>query len=113
MWSWMRILLRVLLVGVILLIVAALIVLLPAHWQIRAFEPQLPTANELRTLLNRPDGPIRIRYINTSEQKGNTSEQKGNTSEQKGAAGILTHSAFVVEWANGTRLLIDTGMTEA
>lgn len=99
MRSMLRITLKLVLAGLILLIVAALTVLLPAHWQTRQFEPQLPTANELRTLLIQPGGPSRIRYLNTSEQKS--------------AAGTLTHSAFLVEWANGTRLMIDTGMTAA
>jgi glyoxylase-like metal-dependent hydrolase (beta-lactamase superfamily II) len=84
------------LIGV--LVVAVLVFELPAHWQVRQVEPPLPSLAQLRAL-QRPDGPVAIRYLNTSEQAS--------------AAGVATHSVFVVEWANGDLFMIDAGMTEA
>ena len=75
---------------------AAAVVLVPAHLQVRRVEPALPTVEQLRALLHRPDGPVAVRYINTSEQPI--------------AGGTLTHSVFVIEWANGDLFMIDTGM---
>lgn len=79
-----------------LVIVGALAVLVPAHRQVRAVEPALPTLDQLRTLLHQPGGPVALRYLNTSEQA---------TPE-----GTLTHSVFLIEWPDGSLLIIDTGM---
>jgi len=82
------------LIALIVVVVAALVV--PAHLQVRRVEPALPSVEQLRALLHRPDGPVAVRYINTSEQSI--------------AGGTLTHSVFVIEWQNGDAFMIDTGM---
>ena len=82
----------VLLVGLLLL----LVLLVPPHLQIRGVEPELPSDEQLRELLTVPNGPIRLRYVNTSSQRLPT--------------GVLGHTVFLVEWANGQIFMIDAGM---
>jgi glyoxylase-like metal-dependent hydrolase (beta-lactamase superfamily II) len=76
-----------------------LVVLLPAHMQVRAVEPALPTEADLRALLSVPGGPVRIRYVNTSSQQLPSNN--------------LGHDVFLVEWADGDLFMIDAGMDQA
>jgi glyoxylase-like metal-dependent hydrolase (beta-lactamase superfamily II) len=92
----MRSRIKVALIVAGLIVAVPTILLLPAHVQVRSVEPPLPTLEQLRSLLHRPDGPVALRYINTSEQPM--------------AGGTLVHSVFLVEWGNGDVLMIDTGM---
>ncbi|WP_209347561.1 MBL fold metallo-hydrolase [Pontixanthobacter sp. CEM42] len=85
----------VLAIGVVVLA----FILVPAHLQIRAVEPELPTKAELLALADDPNGPTKISYFETSTQKS--------------AELSLTHSTFVVEWEDGRILLIDLGMDAA
>lgn len=80
--------------GLVLLLLA--IFLVPPHLQVRNVEPPLPDAAQLRALLSVENGPLRIRYVNTSDQKSPNGE--------------LGHTVFVVEWANGDLFMIDAGM---
>lgn len=77
------------------------VILLPAHMQVRAIEPPLPSEAELRALLAVPDGPIRIRYVTTSRQQL--------------PSNMLGHNVILAEWPNGNLFMIDAGMdrTEA
>jgi glyoxylase-like metal-dependent hydrolase (beta-lactamase superfamily II) len=81
-------------VGVAVVGVAAIVG--PALMQVRGVEPPLPSEAELRELLRVEDGPVRVRYVNTSSQ----------------AIGdrTLGHTVFLVEWANGDLFMIDAGM---
>jgi len=81
-----------LIVGVVLLA----FVLVPPHLQIRRVEPELPSEAQLRGLLVAPNGPVRLRYLNTSSQEL--------------PDGVLGHTVFVAEWANGNLFMIDAGM---
>ena len=92
----MRLFSKILGGGVILGLVLAAIALVPPHLQIRSVEPELPDAAGLRALLSAPNGPVRIRYVNTSSQELGQGE--------------LGHTVFLVEWANGNLFMIDTGM---
>lgn len=94
----MKILRNAVLLLLVLLILVAAAILLPAHRQIRAVNAALPAAAEFEQL-RRANGPINIYYVNTAQQQLPDS--------------VLTHSAFVLEWADGQLFLIDTGMTEA
>ncbi|MFK7897437.1 MAG: MBL fold metallo-hydrolase [Myxococcota bacterium] len=88
------------LIGLVLLVVlvGAAAMLLPAHLQIRDIEPDLPSASELRSLSSHPDRPIRVSYLRTAEQPR--------------AGDILGHTVFVAEWADGRRFMVDASMDE-
>ncbi|NOX52749.1 MAG: MBL fold metallo-hydrolase [Gammaproteobacteria bacterium] len=68
----------------------------PAHWQIRQVAPDLPTDTQLLALLEVTDGPVKASFIATSSQ---------NTPE-----GVLAHTTFLIEWADGRIFMIDSGM---
>ncbi len=86
--------------GVVIVGVALLaILLIPAHLQIRGVEPELPSHAELRALSTVENGPVRLRYINTSSQRL--------------PAGRLGHTVFLAEWPNGNLFMIDAGMDRA
>ena len=82
--------------GLVLALVLASIALVPSHLQVRSVEPGLPNAARLRALLSVEDGPVRLRYVNTSSQAL--------------PQGELGHPVFLVEWANGNLFMIDAGM---
>jgi glyoxylase-like metal-dependent hydrolase (beta-lactamase superfamily II) len=73
--------------------------LVPAHVQVRGVEPPLPSEAQLRSLLSVENGPVSVRYINTSTQKL--------------PQGKLGHTVFLVEWADGKLFMIDAGMDRA
>jgi glyoxylase-like metal-dependent hydrolase (beta-lactamase superfamily II) len=94
----MRIALKSLVVLAALVLAAAAFVLVPAHLQVRNVSPALPDRDELRQLLTRSDGPVALRYVNTSTQRLPKTE--------------LGHTVFLLEWANGNLFMIDAGMDE-
>jgi len=83
---------------VIIIALLILVFLIPPHIQIRGIKPVIPSENELRQLQEVSNRPISIRYVNTATQKTPT--------------GQISHSAFVIEWKNGTVFLIDTSMDD-
>lgn len=89
-------LLRWLGVALLVAVVAIAVFLVPPHLQIRGVHPSLPSAADLRGLLNLADGPTAVRYVVTSHQ----------TTEQ----GVLGHDVFLIEWADGKLFMIDSGM---
>jgi len=70
--------------------------LIPPHVQIRGVEPKIPQAEDVLALMTVPNGPVRVRFLNTSDQRS--------------PDGTLVHSVFVIEWANGNLFMIDAGM---
>ncbi len=78
---------------------AAAVALVPPHLQIRRIEPALPELASLRALARDADAPVRIRFVNTSEQP------------LFGRA--LGHLVFLIEWADGRLFMIDAGMDRA
>jgi len=76
--------------------IAAAVVLVPPHLQIRAVEPALPSELELRALARVPDGPVRLRFINVAAQSIDRGE--------------LGHNVILVEWADGKIFMIDAAM---
>jgi glyoxylase-like metal-dependent hydrolase (beta-lactamase superfamily II) len=83
------------LVGLILLV--GLAFLLEAHWEMRSINPPLPELAEIDRALAIGEPPVRIRYILTAEQRS--------------PGRRVGHPAFVIDWADGRRFMIDTGMT--
>ena len=92
----MRLILKILGGGLVLALILAAIALVPPHLQVRGVEPALPDAAGFRALLSVENGPVRIRYVNTSSQAL--------------PQGKLGHTVFLVEWANGDLFMIDAGM---
>lgn len=86
--------------GVFLILVALLAMfLVPQHLQIRQVAPPLPSAQELRALLEIPNSPSAVRFMTTSTQLG--------------GVGLLSHNSVLIEWSNGDMVMIDAGMDEA
>ena len=71
----------------------------PAHLQIRRVQPALPSAAELRALLEAPEGPSSLAWINTSSQPL--------------ARGVIAHSVFLARWPDGSLFEVDAGMEAA
>ncbi|MFT5209605.1 MAG: glyoxylase-like metal-dependent hydrolase (beta-lactamase superfamily II) [Flavobacterium sp.] len=94
----MRMLLKVLGILVALIGVALAVVLVPPHLQISKIEPSIPNISELKKLTEGVDGPKGVRYLITSSQ------------QLPGA--VLSHSSFILDWANGTSFIIDVGMDQ-
>lgn len=82
-------------IPLVLILVAALFTL-PAHRQIRSIHPPLPDFEEITAALDAQDSPLAITYLNTASQRS--------------PAGTLGHPGVLLEWADGRRFLIDTGM---
>jgi len=87
---------RILISALILTSVILAAVLLPAHMQVRSVAPALPDSSELLALRS-ANGPNKVSYIVTSSQPLDR--------------GQISHISIVIEWANGKRFLIDTGMS--
>ena len=86
---------------VILAIIVAAVVLIPAHIQVRGVVPKLPSKEELLALTKSSDilsGPTKLSYILTSSQPL--------------TRGQISHISILVEWDNGKRFLIDVGMSQ-
>ena len=92
----MRIFSKILGGALVIALVLAAIALVPPHLQIRSVEPALPDVPGLRALLSVENGPVGIRYVNTSSQALGQGE--------------LGHTVFLVEWANGSLFMVDAGM---
>jgi len=92
----MRIVVRLLTLLVLLVVVAGVVVLVPPHLQIRRIEPPLPTAAQLRGLLEVTNGPTSVSYVDTAVH-----EFPGRT---------LGHTVVLIEWADGRMFMIDASM---
>lgn len=91
----MKLVLRISLALLFLLFVILLVVLVPPHLQIRSVNTALPQASDFLSLRH-AQGPKKIHYVLTSQQVVQDR--------------VLTHSVFVLEWADGRYFLIDAGM---
>jgi glyoxylase-like metal-dependent hydrolase (beta-lactamase superfamily II) len=92
----MKWIVRILISGLILAAVVLAAVLVPAHMQVRSVAPPLPEGSELLALRG-VNSPSKVSYIVTSSQLLER--------------GQISHISIVIEWANGKRFLIDTGMS--
>lgn len=83
-----------------------------AHLMLRATQGPLPDLLSLPLPSAGPDGPISVSYINTASQAMPRSAVLDPTADPfPDAPYIMSHPAFVLRWADGRILLIDTGMT--
>ncbi len=82
----------------LLLMIWLCVTLAVAHVQVRGSKVAPPTEAALAALKHE-QGPVALYFLNTSEQP---------LQEY-----TLTHSVFVLEWADGSLFLIDAGMSES
>ena len=82
---------------VVVALIGMAVILIPAHLQVRSVTPALPSNNSMLALRS-ANGPTKIAYILTSSQQLDR--------------GQISHITIVIEWANGQRFLIDTGMSK-
>lgn len=95
----MRLVVRILLAGLGLAVLALAALVVPAHVQTRRIAPPLPDLADFRALATEPDGPVQIEYLVNSSQ----------TSPR----GTLGHTVFLIRWADGRAFMIDAGMDRA
>jgi len=92
----MKWVLRGLLAVVGVIVLAASILLIPPHLQIRGVAPALPSPEDLRSLLGVAGGPAAIHLLVSSEQTSGDFE--------------LGHTSVVIEWPDGRLFVIDAAM---
>jgi len=101
--------------GVFLLLVVALAVGLTwAHVAIRRERAPLPDVGEVVAMAKRPDAdrPVALFWINTATQampRAAVLDPRRDPNPE--APYRMSHPAFVLAWADGRLLLVDTGMT--
>jgi len=82
-----------------------------AHREIRSLEPELPDFAALRALADTPDLPVRVSLWNTASQPAPRAQVLERSRDaDPGQPYVMSHPAFVVEWADGSALLVDAGM---
>jgi glyoxylase-like metal-dependent hydrolase (beta-lactamase superfamily II) len=105
---------RLFLLGVGGLVVAAAVGLALAHREIRSIDPELPSLDALRALAAQPDLPVRVSVWNTASQPAPRSAVLApGRDPDPGQPYVMSHPAFVLEWADGKTLLVDAGMEPA
>jgi glyoxylase-like metal-dependent hydrolase (beta-lactamase superfamily II) len=85
-----------------------------AHLAIRRERPSLPVPETIVASLPGADRPVRLSYINTASQpmpRANVLDPRYDP--RPAEPFVMSYPAFVLEWADGRILLIDTGMTHA
>ena len=92
-----RLLLVLPLLFVLVPTLALAVILIPAHLQIRGVDPPLPEVSALLGSVDVPNGPTRVRYVNSATQGTADGRDMG-------------HIAFVLEWEDGRSFVIDLGM---
>ncbi len=99
----------------VLLVLASLatVILVSAHRAIGRERAPLPTAEELARFARAPvaDLPVRLRWIDTATQAIPRSAVLDPDADPSPAEPyVMSHPAFVLEWADGRLLLVDAGM---
>jgi len=102
------------LIAVLVAVVAfAAIGLVSAHRAIDRERAPLPTDAEIAGFASDPaeDLPVRLRWIDTASQPmPRSAVLDPGADPSPGEAYVMSHPAFVLEWADGRLLLIDAGM---
>lgn len=80
----------------VMLVLVAAVATFPAHRQIRSIHPALPDFNAITDALDVADGPVSVSYLNSATQHT--------------PLGTLGHPGVLLQWPDGRRFLIDTGM---
>lgn len=103
------------LLGLLLIGVAiAGVMLITAHDAIRQERAALPSAANLSAALMAADGPRRLSVVHTAIQPmPRSAVLEPGADPDPTAPYVMTHPAFVLEWADGRILLVDVGMSNA
>ena len=97
-----------------LALLVALAGLVAAHREMESLDPPLPTLDALRALAADAELPARVSYWNTASQPMPRSQVLERSRDpHPGEPYVMSHPAFVLEWADGRVLLVDTGMDRA
>lgn len=100
------------LIALVVLLVVAVVVW--AHVTIRRERTPLPEADQVVAALAGPGGPVRVSWINTASQAmPRSGVLDANRDPSPTLPYVMSHPSFVLEWADGRILLIDSGMTRA
>lgn len=93
-------------------VIGVLGLLVLAHVEIRRERAPLPSPAELEAAAATAHGPVRVSILNTATQPmQRTSVLDRHRDAHPDAPYVMSHPAFVLEWADGRILLVDTGMT--
>lgn len=85
-----------------------------AHRQIRGIDPPLPDLGALHAFAASPDLPIRVSVWNSASQPAPRRFVLEPVRDPDPAQPyVMSHAAFVLEWADGRVLMIDAGMDAA
>ena len=95
----MRLIVRIVIVGLGLMGVGLAVLLVPPHVQTRRIAPPLPGLADLRALSAQSDGPVSVEYLVNASQVS--------------PRGTLGHTVFLARWADGRSFMIDAGMDRA
>ncbi|MBX3027259.1 MBL fold metallo-hydrolase [bacterium] len=83
-----------------------------AHRAIDAERAPLPAVADIAGARPVDDPPLRLSIINTASQPmARAGVLEADRDPDPGAPFVMSHPSFVLEWADGRILLIDTGMT--
>jgi glyoxylase-like metal-dependent hydrolase (beta-lactamase superfamily II) len=94
-----------------LALLAAAAGLVAAHREMRSLDPPLPALDALRGLAADAELPVRVSYWNTASQPMPRSQVLERSRDPSpGEPYVMSHPAFVLQWADGRILLVDTGM---
>ncbi len=107
-------LLRAVVVLVLLVVAGVTGALVWMHMEVEAEHAPLPVVTELLAQASLPELPVKVSVIETAQQ---VTPRKAvidpGTDPNPQAPYVMTHPAFVLEWADGHLLLVDVGMTRA
>ncbi len=110
--------LRKILIGVLVLVVAAIAVaavgLTWAHMAINSERAVLPAREAIVAADKVADRPVRLRWINTASQPMPRAAVLDRSADPRPSDPyVMSHPSFVLEWADGRLLLVDVGMNRA
>ncbi|MCW5890485.1 MAG: MBL fold metallo-hydrolase [bacterium] len=110
----MRLFLRAFLGLVLLLVIVAAGGVIWARRSLEGERRFPPAAAEVLALDGQDAGPTRIWWINTAHQPmPRAAVLEPDRDPTPNAPYVMSHPSFVLEWADGKLLLVDTGMTAA
>jgi len=99
---------------VLLLVAGVTGALVWMHMEVEGEHAPLPVLSDVLALSSLPELPIKVSVIETAQQ---VTPRKAvldpGTDPNPQAPYVMTHPAFVLEWADGRLLLVDAGMTRA
>ena len=97
--------------GLLAALAGAALGLRAAHREMAALDPALPALAEMRRFADEGDLPERLSWIETSRQQmPRRLVLEPSRDPHPDEPYAMAHAVFVLEWADGRRLLVDAGM---